>query len=136
MTPKGSTLKFGDTAVVDTSGSKFKLTVKSLEVAPDSVYKEANLNKDNGTVYYINYEVSPIKADTFSTTSVNGLFLYPTFNSGQKAKRLYGDTSACKSDYKKLSVGETGSGCYVYQIDGAKSSTVTYNTYDYSIKWQ
>lgn len=135
---KNATFKFGEPAVIKDGDDLYRLTVKKLEVAPDSVYQEANLNKDNGVVYYTTFEVTPIKTNStyFGTNSINGLFLYPSFSSGQKAKRLYGDTSACKSESKKLAVGETGSNCYIHQITGDKSSTVTYNNYSYRLKWQ
>ncbi len=136
-TPKGTTMKFNEPAVIEESGDTFRLTVKELQVAPDSVYSEKNLDKSKGTVYYVKYDISPIVAKgSFTSTSVNGLWLYPSFKQGQTAKRMYGSTDDCKSSYDKLSVGQTGSGCYIYQISGETSKTVTYANYDHRITWE
>ncbi len=130
-------MKFNQAAVIEESGDTFKLTVKELKVAPDSVYSEKNLDKSKGTVYYINFEVSPVKTDgNFYASSVNGLWLYPTFKQGQTAKRMYGSTDDCKSGYDKIATGETGSGCYIYQITGETAKTVTYANYDHRITWE
>ncbi|WP_431843982.1 hypothetical protein [Calidifontibacter indicus] len=130
-------MKFNEPAVIEESGDTFRLTVKELQVAPDSVYSEKNLDKSKGTVYYVKYDISPIVAKgSFTSTSVNGLWLYPSFKQGQTAKRMYGSTDDCKSSYDKLSVGQTGSGCYIYQISGETSKTVTYANYDHRITWE
>lgn len=136
-TPKGTTLKFGSPATINESGKVFKLTVKELKVAPESIYSQKRLDKANGTVYYINFDVSPVKSDgTFYASSVNGLWMYPSFDQGQKAKRMYGSTDECKSSYDKLEIGQTGSGCYIYQIDGPTSKTVTYANSNHRLTWE
>lgn len=126
-----ATMKFGDTLTVKDTDTTFAITVKDLKVAPDSVYSEANLNRSNGTVYYLDFSVKAVdvsKASYFGSNSVNGLFLKPYFESGRTgAKRLYGDTAACKSVSKKLTDGQSADGCYVYQIPGAKISSATYD---------
>lgn len=140
-TDKDAKLKFGDPAVIeDDSKGTFRIKVKDLKVAPNSVYKEANLNKSNGTVYYVDFSVTPIKKGTsssdFTTSSVNGLFLHPVFGSDATTKkRLYGDTADCKSGYDKLAIGQSGDSCYVYQIDGKKLTDVAYTTSQYDISW-
>ncbi|NHN55391.1 hypothetical protein G9U51_06285 [Calidifontibacter sp. DB0510] len=134
---KDASFSFGQPAVIADSSQTFRLTVKSLKKAPDSVYSSTSLKKEDGTVYFIDYEVTPLKFDKFfSNTTVNGLFLYPTFDSSQKAKRLYGDAPGCSSESKELKVGETGSACYVYQVTGKEASTVTYNNYTYRLTWK
>lgn len=140
-TDKNAKLKFGDQAViVDDSKGTYRIKVNDLKVAPKSVYKTANLNESNGTVYFLDFDVTPIKQPagkdySFTTSSVNGLFLHPTFQSGAKAKRLYGDAPGCKSEYTKLSIGQSGASCYIYQIDGPKLSGVTFNDYQHNITW-
>ncbi|MCG8656391.1 MULTISPECIES: hypothetical protein [Yimella] len=137
VTPRGTTLKFNQPAVIDESGKVFRLTVKELKVAPESIYSEKNLKKSDGTVYYINFDVSPVKTSgSFYSSSVNGLWLYPSFGSGQKAKRMYGSTDDCKSSYEKIEVGQSGSGCYIYQITGATSKTVTYANSKNRLTWE
>ncbi len=140
---KNAKLKFGDPAVIqDDSKGTFRITVKDLKVAPNSVYKEANLNKSNGTVYYVDFSVTPIKkgssSSSFTTSSVNGLFLHPVFGSDATTKkRLYGHTTECDSGYDKLSIGQSGDSCYIYQIDGKKLTDVAYQTMGsgYNITW-
>ena len=136
-TAEDAKLKFGKGAVIKDDDDLYNLKVKDLKVAPDSVYADANLNKANGTVYFIDFDVTSIKQNKtyFGTSSVNGLFLYPTFKSGEKAKRLYGDAPGCNSESTKLAAGETGSSCYVYQITGPKATTVTFNDYSHNITW-
>ncbi|TWP34297.1 hypothetical protein [Leekyejoonella antrihumi] len=137
VTAANAKMTFGKGAVIKDGDDLYNLKVKDLKVAPNSVYADANLNKANGIVYYIDFDVTSIKQNKtfFGTNSVNGLFLYPTFKSGAKAKRLYGDAPGCKSTSDKLTVGQTGSSCYVYQITGAKATTVTYNDYSHNITW-
>ncbi|GAB3587854.1 hypothetical protein GCM10027579_26080 [Calidifontibacter terrae] len=117
----------------------YRLTVKDLQVAPDSVYADGSLDKAKGTVYFVNFEVSPIKlgaTSKFRTSNINGLFLHPDFASGQTARRMYGDVDACKTDSSELlKVGDSGKGCYIYQITGDKASKVVYNDYEHNLVW-
>lgn len=132
------TFKLGEPAVIKDDDDVYRLTPTSLEVAPASDYNEARLKKANGTVYYLKFDVTPIKVKSsyFGTNSINGLFFHPEIGASVKnAKRVYGDTDACESDSKKLAAGETGSSCYIYQIPGAKVSNVVYNDYDHNIRW-
>lgn len=132
--PKG-TLKFGQPAVIVDDDDTFRLTATSLTVAPDSAYSEANLSKSNGKLYYLKFDVTPIKTDS-KYFSVNGLFFHPEIASSVKnAKRLYGDTDACSSDSKPTAIGQTQSSCYIYQIPGATVSNVVYNDYQHNIRW-
>ncbi|REF29967.1 hypothetical protein DFJ65_0956 [Calidifontibacter indicus] len=136
-TPRGTTMKFNESAVIKESGKTFRLTVKEVQVAPESIYSQKNLDKSKGTVYYLRYDVSPIEADgSFYPSSVNGLWLYPTFTQGQTAKRMYGSTDDCKSSSGKLEVGQTGSGCNIYQITGETSKTATYANSSHRITWE
>lgn len=132
------TFKIGQPAVIKDSDDIYRLTPKSLEVAPDSAYNEARLKKANGTLYYLKFEITGITVASkyFSTSTVNGLFFHPKIDKSVKdAKRLYGDTAACTSDSKKLAVGETGSACYMYQIPGPTVTDVIYNDYEHNITW-
>ena len=130
-------MKFNESAVIKESGKTFRLTVKEVQVAPESIYSQKNLDKSKGTVYYLRYDVTPIEADrSFYPSSVNGLWLYPTFTQGQTAKRMYGSTDDCKSSSGKLEVGETGSGCNIYQITGETSKTATYANSSHRITWE
>ncbi len=136
---KNATFSFGDPAVIEDDDETYRLTVKDLQVAPDSVYSQG-LDKAKGTVYFVNFEVSPIKIGStgkFRTSAINGLFLHPDFASGQTARRMYGDVDACKTDSTAtLQVGEVGKGCYIYQITGDKSSKVVYNDYEHNLTWK
>lgn len=136
-TSKYAKLKFGDPAVIVDDDDTYRLTVKDLKVAPESVYQDSSLDKVNGTVYFIDFDVTNLKQGSsyFGTNSINGLFLHPTFQQGVKAKRMYGDLPGCESDSKELAEGETGSNCYIYQIDGPKLSGVTFNDYEHNITW-
>jgi len=130
--------KIGQPAVIKDDDDTYRLTPTSLEVAPASAYNEARLKKADGTIYYLKFDVTAIKVNStfFGTNSINGLFFHPEIGSSVKnAKRIYGDTDACTSDSKKLAAGESGSSCYIYQIPGAKVSTVVYNDYEHNIRW-
>lgn len=136
---KNATFSFGEPAVIQDSDETYRLTVKDLQVAPDSVYSDGKLDKAKGTVYFVNFEVSPIKFGStgkFRTSSINGLFLHPSFEKSQTARRMYGSVDACKTDSSStLQIGESGKGCYIYQITGDKSTKVVYNDYKYNITW-
>lgn len=127
LTPKGTKLKFGQSAVVREGSSAgddtYKLTAKSLDVAPDSLYaSEPSLKKANGPVYFLRYEVTNLgKAGaTFSADDVNGFMFTPKLAAGQKGKKFSGDVAGCKTDDTELKVGESGQGCAIYQAGGAK----------------
>lgn len=136
QTAANARLTFGEPAVIKTEHGLMELTVKDLRVAPSSVYAAADLSRANGTVYFVDYTVSPIKpSGSFRTNSVSGLFLYPTFAQGAKAKRLYGDAPGCNIQSNTLKPGQPGNGCYVYQITGARATTVTYNDYHHNLVW-
>lgn len=139
---KDAQMKFGEPAVIedDTKGN-FRLTVDKLEKAPDSVYSNTRLNKSDGTVYFIKFRVAPVSegssSASFRASSVNGLFMFPTFDASQKAKRMYGSVDGCKTDSsKELAIGETGEGCYIYQVSGKDATTVSYKTSQYNLLWQ
>jgi len=132
------TFKIGEPAVIKDDDDVYRLTPTSLEVAPESDYNEARLKKENGTVYYLKFDVTAIKVNPtfFGTSSINGLFFHPEIGSSVKnAKRVYGDTDKCESESEELKAGDTASSCYIYQIPGAKVSTVVYNDYGHNIRW-
>lgn len=138
VSPDNATYKIGQPAVIKDDDGTYRLTPTSLEVAPASAYTEANLNKANGTVYYLKFDVTAINpnATYFGTNSVNGLFFHPEIGASVKnAKRLYGDTKACTSNDTKLAAGQSGSSCYIYQIPGATVSNVVFNDYQHNIRW-
>jgi hypothetical protein len=138
VTDANATLKLGEPAVIEDDDDTYRLTAKSLEVAPDSVFSETSLKKANGTVYYLKFDVTAIKTNStyFGTNSVNGLFFHPEIGSTVKnAKRVYGHTAACDDDTKKLAAGESGTSCYMYQVPGATVTSVVYNDYDHNIRW-
>ncbi|NNG38011.1 hypothetical protein HJ588_01805 [Flexivirga sp. ID2601S] len=130
--------KIGQPAVIKDDDDTFRLTPTALEVAPDSAYNETRRKKTDGTLYYLKFDITAIKTNAtfFGTNSVNGLFFHPAVpDTVKNAKRLYGDTDACKSESKELKAGESGSSCYIYQIPGAPITSVTYNDYDHNIVW-
>lgn len=138
VTDAKATLKMGQPAVIEKSDDTFRLTPKSMEVAPDSVFSETSLKKSNGTVYFLKFDVTAIKTNStyFGTNSVNGLFFHPEIDAGVTgAKRVYGRTADCESDSKKLAPGESGSSCYIYQVPGKTVSNVVYNDSDHRIRW-
>ncbi|GGB26740.1 hypothetical protein GCM10011492_16270 [Flexivirga endophytica] len=138
VTDANATLKIGQPAVIEDSDDTYRLTPKSLEVAPDSVYSETTLKKANGTVYYLKFDVTAIKANStyFGTNSVNGLFFHPKIDASVKgAKRVYGHTAACDSDSTKLAAGESGNSCYMFQVPGATVDSVVFNDYKHNITW-
>ncbi|WP_052595532.1 hypothetical protein [Luteipulveratus mongoliensis] len=133
---KGTKLKFGQPAVVregdESSDDSYKLTAKSLEIAPDSVYAAANLNKANGKVYYLRYEVTNIgkaSGSSFDASDVNSFMFTPKLAPGQEGKKLIlsGDADkACENEDKALAVGQTGQGCEPYQITGDTITDVVF----------
>lgn len=138
VTDANATLKMGEPAVIKDDDDTYRLTAKSLEVAPDSVFSETKLKRSNGTVYYLKFDVTAIKTNStyFGTNSVNGLFFHPEIGAGVKnAKRLYGHTSGCDDDSEKLSAGQSGSSCYVYQVPGSTVNSVVFNDTDHNIRW-
>lgn len=138
VTDAKATLQIGQPAVINDDDDTFRLTPKSLEVAPDSVFSTTKLKKSNGTVYYLKFDVAAVKANStyFGSNSVNGLFFHPEIDPSLKgAKRLYGDTPECTSESKKLAPGESASSCYIYQIPGKSVSNVVYSDNDHHIRW-
>lgn len=138
LTDANATLKLGDPAVIKDDDDTYRLTAKSLEVAPDSVFGETSLKKANGTVYYLKFDVTAINVNStyFGTNSVNGLFFHPEIGASVKnAKRVYGHTAACDDDSKKLAAGESGASCYMYQVPGPTVTSVVFNDYDHNIRW-
>lgn len=137
---KDAKMKFGEPAVLeDDRLGTYRLTVDELEKAPDSIFDETRLNKSDGTVYFVKYSVTPIKAgssSSFDPSRINGLFLHPTFEPPQKAKRMYGSVDDCETDRTKLEIGDEGEGCYIYQVSGKESKTVSYKTSQYNLLWQ
>ncbi|MDF8264775.1 hypothetical protein [Luteipulveratus flavus] len=133
LTAPDSTLKFGQPGTIDEGSDNspeiMTITPKKLEVAPAAAYTEANLNKANGTLYYLTFDVTNVQGGS-NSTSVNGLFFHPKISAANKgAKRLYGDTEACKSgDNPEL--GKTATQCYLYQIPGSAVSDVEYDGFD------
>lgn len=137
-TAANATLALGQSAVIKDSDDTYRLTPKSLEVAPDSVFSETSLKRANGTVYYLKFDVTAIKTNStyFGTNSVSGLSFHPEIGTGVKnAKRLYGHTTACEDGSKKLAAGQTGSNCFVYQVPGSTVTSVVYNDNDHNIRW-
>lgn len=129
-------------AVIETdSDGRYRLTVKSLTPAPQSAYAVANLNKTNGKMYYVNYEVTNLGGSKygFHATSVNFLWLRPVFDSSQKGRAggaPYQDLPGCKkAAYDDIAVGRTASACYYYQITGTAPTKVMWNDYDTQIVW-
>lgn len=143
VTPDGTKLKFGQAAVIDDdTDGKYKLKVKSITAAPESAYAKANLNKSNGKMYYINFDVTNLggaKYD-FRATAPNQFFLKPVFDSSEKGRAggsPYDDLPGCKkvSYDEKIAVGESGSACYYYQVSGAAPTKVMWDTYETEIVW-
>lgn len=143
VTPDGTKLKFGQAAVIDDdTDGKYKLKVKSITAAPESAYAKANLNKSNGKMYYINFDVTNLggaKYD-FRATAPNQFFLKPVFDSSEKGRAggsPYDDLPGCKkvSYDEKIAVGESGSACYYYQVTGPAPTKVMWDTYETEIVW-
>lgn len=142
VTPTGTNLKYGQSAVIDgDSSGKFKLTVKSLVKAPDSAYSVANVNKSSGTMYYINYDVTNLGGAKygFHATSVNFLELRPVFDSSEKGRAggsPLQDLPGCKkAAYDDMAVGQTASACYYYQVTGPQPTKAMWNDYTTQITW-
>lgn len=142
VTPDGTKLKFGESAVIDDeSDGKYKLKVKSITAAPESAYATANLNKSNGKMYYVNFDVTNLGGAKygFRATAPNQFFLKPVFDSSEKGRAggsPYQDLPGCKkSSYDEIPVGGSGSACYYYQVTGPAPSKVMWDTYETEIVW-
>lgn len=142
VTPDGAKLKFGQNAVIDDeSDGKYKLKVKSITAAPESAYATANLNKSNGKMYYINFDVTNLGGAKygFRATAPNQFFLKPVFESSEKARAggsPYQDLPGCKkASYDEIAVGKSASACYYYQVTGAAPTKVMWDTYETKIVW-
>ncbi|RNI18321.1 hypothetical protein [Flexivirga caeni] len=124
----------------DSSG-KFKLAVKSMVKAPASAYAAANLNKSNGTLYYVNFDVTNLGGSKygFHPTSVNMFELRPVFGASQKGRTggaPLQDMPGCKAgSYTNMSVGQTASACYFYQITGPAPTQVMWYDFTTKIVW-
>lgn len=142
VTPTGTKLKFGQVAVIDDeSDGKYKLKVKSITAAPESAYATANLNKANGKMYYVNFDVTNLGGAKygFEATAPNQFFLKPVFESSEKGRAggsPYEDLPGCKkASYDDIPVGGSGSACYYYQVTGPAPTKVMWDTYDLKIVW-
>lgn len=144
VTPDGTKLKFGQAAVInDDSDGKYKLKVKSIKPAPKAAYAAANLNESNGKMYYVMYDVTNLGGAKygFRVNAPNQFFLKPVFDSSEKGRAggspfedLPGGCN--KVDYsQKIAVGESGSGCYYYQVTGPAPTKVMWDTYETEIVW-
>ncbi|WP_446666117.1 hypothetical protein [Flexivirga sp. B27] len=143
-TPDGTKLKFGQAAVIDDdSDGKYKLKVKKIVAAPKAAYAAANLNESNGKMYYVMYDVTNLGGAKygFRVTAPNQFFLKPVFDSSEKGRAGGAPTNdlpgGCNDvDYsEKIAVGETGSGCYYYQVTGDAPTKVMWDTYKIKIVW-
>lgn len=142
VTADGTKLKFGQAAVInDDSDGKYKLKVKSITAAPESAYATANLNKSNGKMYYVNFDVTNLGGAKygFEATAPNQFFLKPVFDSSEKGRAGGSpsqDMPGCKkASYDKIPVGKSGSACYYYQVSGAAPTKVMWDTYKTEIVW-
>lgn len=139
-TPSGSKLKMGQPAIInsgtDSKPKLIKVTPTSLTKAPNSaalISKSSNLKPADGDIWFLKFDVANVKSDdSVYSTTVNGLFFHPKVSSG--GKRLYGSDPACDTDSKKLAVGESASGCYIYQVKGSPTDVV-YDSYTYDVEW-
>lgn len=142
LTPNGSTLKVGQPATfnhgTDSEPDILRLTPQSLTIAPDEVYsEEPRLKKDNGTVYYLRFEVANVKQSSasISTDTIMGIFFHPEFDLGSDGRHFRYDTSECKSPGITLEVGQSGSGCLVFQSSGSPSTNIVYDAYKTKLTW-
>ncbi|KNX36132.1 hypothetical protein [Luteipulveratus halotolerans] len=135
VTPSGTTLKVGQPALIETrDGELFRVTPKTLAAAPDSDYAAANLDKADGTMYYLTFDVSNV-GDVEG--HVNRRYLHPKTDAGgmMGPKVLYGSTPACKGTAGDLAPGATQTNCYIYQIDGAPITDVEYAGSPQKLTW-
>ncbi|WP_050668349.1 hypothetical protein [Luteipulveratus halotolerans] len=141
LTPEGTTLKFGQPAVVKEgsgdSADTYRLSATALEVAPDSVYTSENLNKANGKVYYLRYKATNIgkSGATWGASDVNSFMFIPKLSPDQKGKKLIGSIDACDTPSDDIPVGGTGDGCEVYQITGNTVTDVIFRAGDSRVVW-
>lgn len=137
--PRGATFKIGEPAVINTGSASrpqfLEIKPTALEKQPDSIFDtERGLKKTNGTVYFLKFDVKNLKAEgSVSTSSVNGLFFHP--KAPQGGKRLYGNVSGCRTEYKRLQQGDSGSACYIYQITGSETKDVVFTKSDTNVTW-
>lgn len=137
--PRGATFKIGEPAVINTGSASrpqfLEIKPTALEKQPDSIFDtERGLKKTNGTVYFLKFNVKNLKSEgTVSTSSVNGLFFHPKATQG--GKRLYGNVSGCRTEYKRLQQGDSGNGCYIYQITGSETKDVVFTKSDTNVTW-
>lgn len=143
MSGKSANLKLGQPAVyLDDNKATVCMTVKTLTVAPDSVYT-GTLTKANGPVYFlnVNYANAAASADTtkkVKAADINQLELHPVVASGQKGKTYYGSVPGCahEGDYNEIPVGKSQDTCIIYQISGPKTTSVVYNDYTNEFTWK
>lgn len=135
---KSGTFTFGQSVTIKNDKQTFEVAPTSLQVAPDSAYADANLKRANGTVYYMKYKVKAVNTggEFFAVNSVNGLFLHPHIDASRTGKRMYGDLRGCSTPNQTLSNGQSGEGCYIYQVTGPTVRSVSYTGYPYQFLWQ
>jgi Pyruvate/2-oxoglutarate dehydrogenase complex, dihydrolipoamide acyltransferase (E2) component, and related enzymes len=142
LTPTGTKLQYGKGATINSdSDGKFTLSVKSIAAAPESAYAVANLNKTNGKMYYINFDVTYRGGAKygFRPSSVNFLELRPVFDSSEKGRSggsPFQDLPGCKkTPYKDMAVGDTSAACYYYQVTGPAPTKVMWDDYTTNVVW-